>query len=297
MASLTPMRDLFGLGDMLPLLVVAAALVFRISADRWGGLAGPSLHAPPSASGWTTLYWGCAWLYVLYRFAAMVDTGDLPLGGCLFVEAGVIPLLMVISDGILLAWVLVELRNAGLGGTAGEQLDVNATIALVPGASLACLAALPARYIGTGALLAFVHVPKFVNGAPLSVYRRLAWGLVSMQGVALVTVGVAGAVAWSRGSMASAIRGYVRMLWAEGGHLVAALALGCVAAGSASALAYALVLSLPRQPWVLTAADSYAHYATLPVGLITLAALVELGERSLPLARATDPKSPASADE
>ena len=39
---------------------------------------------------------------------------------------------------------------------------------------------------------------------------------------------------------------------------------------------------LPTQTWVLAAADSYAHYATLPVGLLMLAGLVELGERSLP---------------
>jgi hypothetical protein len=44
------------------------------------------------------------------------------------------------------------------------------------------------------------------------------------------------------------------------------------------------VLLLPAQAWVLPAADSYAHYATLPVGLWTLAALIELAERSLPSA-------------
>jgi hypothetical protein len=41
---------------------------------------------------------------------------------------------------------------------------------------------------------------------------------------------------------------------------------------------------LPAQSWVLAAADSYAHFATLPVGLCTLAALIELAERSLPTA-------------
>jgi hypothetical protein len=295
LAGLTPMRDLFGMGDMLPLLVVAAALVFRVSADRWGGLLGPSLDAPPSASGWTTLYWGSAWLYALYRFAAMVEQGDLPLGGCLFPEAALVPFLMVLADGLLLAWILVELRNTTVGGAGSDQLDINGTIALVPAAALACLAALPARYLGTGILLALPYVPGYANGIPLSAYRRLAWGLVGMQGAALMTVGIAGAAAWSRGTLGGAIRGYVRLLWAEGGHLVSAIALGGLAAGSASALAYALVLSLPRQPWVLTAADSYAHYATLPIGLLTLAALVELGERSLPLARVANSGEPDSA--
>ena len=62
--------------------------------------------------------------------------------------------------------------------------------------------------------------------------------------------------------------------------------LGGMAAGAASWAAYLLVLSLPTSTWCLAAADSYAHYGTLPVGLILLAALVELGERSLPMAMA-----------
>ncbi len=60
-----------------------------------------------------------------------------------------------------------------------------------------------------------------------------------------------------------------------------------------SAAAYVIVLSLPASTWALNAADSYAHYATLPVGLILTAALIELGERSLPLATLAG----ASADE
>ena len=55
-------------------------------------------------------------------------------------------------------------------------------------------------------------------------------------------------------------------------------------------VAYLLVLSLPTSTWALAAADSYAHYGTLPVGLVLLAALVELGERSLPMAMAARPE-------
>jgi len=39
---------------------------------------------------------------------------------------------------------------------------------------------------------------------------------------------------------------------------------------------------MPASTWILNAADSYAHYLSLPIGLWTLAALIELGERSLP---------------
>jgi hypothetical protein len=52
-----------------------------------------------------------------------------------------------------------------------------------------------------------------------------------------------------------------------------------------SAAVYSVVFLLPSQSWVLFAADSYAHYVTLPVGLWTLAALIELGQSSLPTAR------------
>jgi hypothetical protein len=288
LAALTPMRDVFGLGDTLLLLIIAASLVFRVSADRWAG-ADVLTDEPPASAGWTTLYWGCAWLYVLYRIGAMIDPGDLPLGGCVMLEAGLVPFLMVMSDGLLLAWALVELRNASLGESGAELLDVRGTLALVPGSVLACLTALPARVLATGALLSFLHVPSFANGVPASVYTRLAWSLVAVQGAALVTAGLAGAVPWTRGSLGGAIRGYVRLLAAEGGHIVAVLALSGLAAGSFAGLAYLLVLSLPPQNWVLAAADSYAHYATLPIGLMTLAALVELGERSLPIAKLAEP--------
>jgi hypothetical protein len=60
--------------------------------------------------------------------------------------------------------------------------------------------------------------------------------------------------------------------------------MAAVAAGMVSAAAYAILLLLPAQSWVLNAADSYAHFATLPVGLWALSALIELGRRSLPTA-------------
>ena len=57
-------------------------------------------------------------------------------------------------------------------------------------------------------------------------------------------------------------------------------AAACLLAG----LVYPLIFLLPPAAWVLPAADSYSHYVTLPIGLWTLAALIELAERSLPSA-------------
>ena len=158
---------------------------------------------------------------------------------------------------------------------------------MIPSAALACVLAYPARYVGTAAWLSLVNLPaSYASGTWVATYLRwqLGWGLVYLQGAALVFAGLFGAVAWCRGTPGDALRGYLRMLSSEGGHLVAALAGGGLVAGALSAVAYLIVLSLPASTWALHAADSYAHYATLPVGLILMAALIELGERSLPSA-------------
>jgi len=302
LAALTPLRDVVGLGLMIPLLIGAAVVLFQFSTDRWGSTIRPPLSVRRRAARWSTLGWGSTALYALYRFVGLVTgTGELPLGGCLFLEGLVVPVLMAMADGVLVAWVLVELRNAGLGDREDEGLDVCGATLLIPAAILGCVLAFPARYIAAGVTLGLPYLPpNFAALPPVATFLRweLGWGLVDLQGVGLIFAGLFGAAAWSRGTMGDALKGYRRLIGAEGGHLVAALALGGVAAGVCSAAAYLLVLSLPASTWVLAAADSYAHYATLPVGLVLVAALIELGERSLPMARpaAAEARSGAEAE-
>jgi hypothetical protein len=291
-ASLTPLRDVAGLADNLPLLVIAAIVVFRSSFEipGWGvpspGTGSVGTQARTRA-GWSTVIWGCGSLYALYRIVArMAGSTDLPLGSCLVIEGLIVPLLMVVCDGFLLAWIVVELRNAGFDDTGEDRLDARQAIALLPAAVLVCAFALPARYIATLVLLASSYLPTSANTTSLGNYVRwqLGWGLTDVQAVGLIGFGLAGAVAWSRGSIRGAIVGYGRLLAFEGGHLVAVAAIAGIASGLLAAAAYAVVLLLPAQSWVLAAADSYAHFATLPVGLWALAALIELAERSLPTA-------------
>ncbi len=294
LAALTPVRDLFGLGDNVLLLVLVTAVLFRALTERADR---PRVAAPggdrgrvAAGSRWTNLIWGATSLYLLYRLATRVaGTADLPLGGYLIIEAPVMPILMVVSDAAMLAWILVELRNVSLGDGGNDTLDPLAVVGLMPGAILACLLAVPGRYLVTAILLGHFFMPSTIGGTALGALFRwqLSWGLADVQGAALTTLGLAGAVAWSRGTASSAVRSYFRLLAALGGHLVVLVALAGLAAGGGAALAYLLVLSLPASPWVLAAADGYAHYATLPVGLLLLAALVELGERALPAATLT----------
>ncbi len=283
LAALTPLRDVLGLGDMLVLTIGAAAVIFKFSADGWGRLE-PSSRS--STTGWTTICWGTAGLYAMYRMAGLISdlnatpgTEGMPLGGCLFVEAAAVPLLMVLADGVLLAWVLVELRGPA-AGDEDEGFDVAGTVRIVPAAILACLVGLPARYVATAAgLIVAYHWPDKVPVRPEIRVFAGGWGLAELQAGATAFVGLVGAVAWCRGSWWDAIKGYGRTLRAEGGHLAAVVAASGAAVGGVSALSYFLVLALPPQPWVLAAADSYAHYATLPIALAAVSAMIELSGR------------------
>ncbi len=299
LAGLTPLRDLAGLADNLPLLICAVYLVFRLSsgmlpaAGRAVGRSkegtAPARFTPSgrSGSGWSTVIWGCGSLYLLYRLVARASGSvDLPLGGCLVVEALVVPLLMLVCDGFLLAWVLTELRNAGFDQVGEDRFHPGQALELMPAAALGCVVALPARYVATLVFLVLQHLPTSVGATALGRYARwqLGWGLVDLQGASLVVLGSVGVVAWSRGSIGDALWGFKRLLEDQAGHLIAALAMAGAAAGLLAGLIYPLVFLLPPAGWLLPAADSYAHYVTLPVGLWTLAALIELAARSLPVA-------------
>jgi hypothetical protein len=297
LAALTPLRDVVGLGLLIPLLIGASVVLFQFSTDRWGRGVRPPISVRQRSSRWATIGWGSAILYALYRFVGLVSgNSELPLGGCLFPETLLVPIMMAMADGVMVAWVVVELRNAGLGDAEGESLDPLSISVVIPAAILACVLAFPAHYLGTGLWMAvkYEHVPSSIVSDPgvASFLRwQLGWGLVVLQAVALLFVGLFGTVAWSRGTPGDAMKGYFRLLKAEGGHLVVALAAGGAAAGVISSLAYMLVLSLPTSTWGLSAADSYAHYGTIPVGLILTATLIELGERSLPLATLANPEA------
>jgi hypothetical protein len=307
LAGLTPLRDVAGLADNLPLLIIAAIVVFRTSFEVQPWSPSPSgedgaVTRASARAGWSTLVWGSASLYALYRIVGrMAGSGDLPLGGCLVVEGLFVPILMVVSDGFFLAWILTELRNAGMDFTGEDRLDVRQAVALMPGTAVACALVLPARYVATSVVLCSAYLPTSVSATTFGNYIRwlLGWGLTDLQAAAIVVIGLAGAVVWSRGTMRGSIAGYRRLLIHQGGHLVAAVLMAGVASGMLAAAAYGVVLLLPVQSWVLAAADSYAHFATLPVGLWALAAFIELAERSLPsatFARETGRQTPSDVD-
>lgn len=287
-AALTPLRDVHLLGMMGLVLFVAMVVLFRFSTDRWGTTIRPPREIRDRVSRWATIGWTGAALYgFYYRLIGALARSGLPSGGCLIVEVVVVPALMALGAGIALAWILTELRGVAPDGTTGESVDVLGTVLLIPSAIVATVLSIPAAMLAMATLLLSDYVPAGsppgVAVAPLLRWV-LGWGLVETEAVGLIFVGMVGSVAWSGGRIGDAFRGYGRMLQAEGGRLVAAVGFTGLVGAVGSGAAYAVLLNLPASTWVLGAADSYAHYLTLPVGLLLTAALVELGERSLPLA-------------
>ncbi len=291
-ATVIPWRDVFSMGDYLPLAILAAVIIFQ-AATKAG--ANPYILArseKPTLSIWATFAWGSSALYVVHRVALLIaGANDPPKSWCAVpFDSLVVPLLMMQADGLIVAWILVELRNASLGDTGNELIDADSVVQLFPVAIFACVLALPARYLSMGALLLLETFQYYLPSGWIT--NLLGWqireGIMYEQGLAFLTVGVVGAAAWTRGNPRAALAGYGRILAAEGGRLVAILGAASVVAGVGSGIAYSILLSLPTQTWVLAAADSYAHYVTMPVGLMILAALVELGERTLPNANLSE---------
>jgi len=223
-------------------------------------------------------------------------------------ESLIAPVLMAVADGVILAWVLVEIRNAGLGDVANESMDLEGWIALLPGTMLVCFLAMPARYVSGAVALVLPYFPGMglapvaartpPSGIWLDLLVYIRWqlgeGLIVLQALALAALPLVGAAAWSNGRFVAVLRGAGDLLRNEGGRLFSAILACGLACFGLAAIAYIPVLAIPTQTWILTAADAYAHYATLPIGLILTAMLIEMSRRTLPHARPIESIKPVA---
>lgn len=283
LAALTPLRDITSLSGNLILLCAAAFVVFKSTTDRW------SISRAAAQSGvatrWTTVAWVSAWAFTLYRIACHLSNPDgWPLTRLPVVEVFIAPPLVLICDALLLAWVLAELQQAE-SDSAGVPIDltVQRTIRKLPRAIIACALVFPARYVAHAVWLGLSSLPP--NAPPF--VRQMAadilvgWGLVWVQVAGLAFLPLVGAAAWA-GHKVGLVQTFIRTVRSHGARILAAVVGSGIAAAACCFFAYAALLSLPSQPWVLTAADSYAHYLTLLVGLLLAATLVEVSQQALP---------------
>ncbi len=284
LAAITPFRDLCGLGGTLFFLLPAAIVTFRLSLDHWGSIHDPFAAMAPPPPRWTLFCWGSAWLFAMYRFAGVVvRSGGFPTGGFGLLEVAAVPVLMAMADGLVLACILAELRRGGLslGDDHARIVDARAAVGIWPLAVASCLLALPSRYVATTGWLLLPYAPGPRASQALSVLLR-GEGLIWLQGALMAFAAVMIAIAAWRDTPRRFVARGLHLLRLQGGRLVAWMAVCTAAAGLALGAAYAVLLAMPGQPWLLSAADSYAHYATLAIGLACLAGLVELGGQARP---------------
>ena len=79
--------------------------------------------------------------------------------------------------------------------------------------------------------------------------------------------------------------GWWRLMKAEGARILFWTAIVSVLSGVWVGMVEGLFLAMPPRLWTLSAADSYAQYGSILIGLWMVAGYVELGRRALPTAR------------
>jgi hypothetical protein len=284
LAAITPLRDLCGLSNNMVLLLAACALVFKVSANGWSSLDTARDDSARRVPPWATAAWASAWVFGLYRLACHVwQANGLPLGQLPWVEVVLLPPAMLICDALLFSWTLNELRLAQTDSESSLLQDsALQAVTRLPYAMIGCLLLLPARYAATTAWLAVRSLP---TSAPSSIRWLLAtalfdWGLVWLQAASIALLPLVAACAWAR-DRGGFWRVLFRVLRSGGARIFVLSTSLLVALAGLSSLAYLALLSLPAQPWVLAAADSYAHYLTLPLGLLLAASIVEIGDSTL----------------
>ena len=189
--AIGPVRDLGGLGDLVVLLIIAGVAAFQFAADHSGSRGRIDRDGP---GAWASVAWGAAGLYTLWRFAAIVGRRDgVPLVGCLPGEMFLIPLLMIFADGLLLAWILAELRDADFSEEDRPFLDSRGALMLFPLGAFVSVLIAPTRVMAHAYWLGKDQLQTVLPDVNLLEFAMIA------QGVTLPLLCVLGVVAWVEG--------------------------------------------------------------------------------------------------
>ncbi|MDX2038891.1 MAG: hypothetical protein SFX72_19755 [Isosphaeraceae bacterium] len=291
LAGVVPLRDVVQLGSIIPLLFLGAFIVFQHGSNNNSRIDQFRGRAHPSSGAWMTAAWLILALHGIYRCVCLIYlAGELPLGFGVVFEILLVPAVMLLSDALVLGWVLIGFRNATLAETDEVRFDFEEWLRILPAVATTCFFLLPSRYLSAFVTLSFSYVIAAwgtTTATPATVLTALRWalgpGIVAIQVLTLPALAAIGSSVWSKGSIRDMVRGSTSVLRGQGGRIVVAVALigGLSAAGSS--LTYFLLFAMPPQTWLLNAADSYSHLLTLPLGLMLTSLLVDFARLELPL--------------
>lgn len=284
LAALTPLRDLINLADIWPMVAAGLFFAFRYSSQAQWIPNSIKTRSQVRAQLLVQFFWIVASVWLVYRLVLGVSgDGGLPLHSGAWFEIVVEPITMILIDATLLAWVIVELRDSLEKGSDQLAPDAEAVFGLFPAILLIAILLAPARVFAHVVWLTWNSVLETMgDSAELParavewVVWALSWGLIDLQIVVAPLAILAGAVAFGGGSIRSTLGIAWRTLRQRGSqYFLITLAFMAFAFLSSSAMTV-LMLYHPAEPWVLMAADFYAHLASLGLGLWYLSCLIEL---------------------
>jgi hypothetical protein len=226
---------------------------------------------------------GMVWLglTVLAAYRAIVflmAPNAAPMADCLYVNAFLVPALLVAADAVLLSWVVVEMGRAVSYRFEWQPDDSVALVRLLPNAAVTCLLLNAGRYF-----LVFCAIWQAQFSTPNWPAPR--WSVIlsictAAQLFGLAWIGLPAILALHlRGNLRSLLAKYLELLRRAGGQILGLTLLSVAATFLAVLPFYWIFGEMQAETWSLLGAASYGHYMTLLVGIIILATLVQLANQ------------------
>lgn len=288
LAAMTPLRDLTTLADIWPCLILGILAAYSFTNSLQWTPQSALNPGEQKANRLSQRFWIVCSFWLIYRMIVGASSESyLPLISGSMIEMILEPTAMIMVDGVLLSWIIVELRDAGLTEASAIRPRPVQVMALLPAIFFVLLIAMPGRYLAhlnwivlNTLLIHFGLQSEIYLGAVNLFLWFFNQGLFIVQLLSLPLSFFVGAVAFSEGSIKKTLTVARLMLKLHGANLVFLLLLvGCLNLIATSLIQYAL-LSHPPEPWVLVASDSYTHYFTLCSGILLIAGFIEIASQA-----------------
>jgi hypothetical protein len=283
-AAIVPLRDFVALGELLPLLVGATLLLFGRTPEM-----GQHLRSMTRAMENIRLkrrlgtLWVALIVLVAYRTVSnVVDPAAGITSGCpMIIDIVVLPVLLLMSDGLLLSWLLAEYGRAVRGHFDWQPDDTAAFVRGWPGAMLVCGLMNPGRY---AVLLTALWETQFRQPLrwPASRWGPILWAAAIAQVIGLACFALPAVLAvCRRGGLRTKLAAWLMLFRRAGGQIVGLTALAVVLNVLVLWPFYWLFAFMQPETWSLIGAASYGHYVTLLLGIVVLGGTTQLAAREI----------------
>jgi hypothetical protein len=290
--AVVPLRSLTGLGDLLPLLLVACFLLFARTAQFAQDLRARvrALESVQLKRRLGTIWIGLIVL-ISYRMIVFIVSRDVsPMADCMYINAIVYPALLLAADAVLLSWVLAEFGRALNDHFDWEPNDTVAFVRAIPASALACALINPGRYL---LVTCAVWQAQFSPTSwPAARWNPILWTVTISQVLGLTWFALPGVlVVIRRGKVLYKFSAFLSLVRRAGGQIVGLTILSVVLTFLGLLPFYWMFGAMQSETWSLLGAASYGYYVTLLLGIVLLAGVAQLAYQELGLEEVEAPKA------